>query len=522
MGKVSGYIDKRLIFRETFNNEQSVRVNGGSPTNMVFDKGIAIFKSSYIIYKIKLVGTYSIRIKLSSVVTANNTMFIDFRGTTGYIADNPNGSLLVSSGTTYVNGNSSTTITSETKEIIVSNITINTDVMTVGAASNLTWLKTMSVESIEIYKGVLSAQDVKNLYEGRYNKKVDLNNKEELLGAECLRDGNYINDSTWGKHVTAWEFINGIARYNASETGRAITQTNANMAIPLKAYTLYRLDFIISDCENLAYPYFLTAAGSAMYYPYPVQHSISRFPNGNHTIYFYTNDQAAQGFGLFAYTQGSAFTISNISIKEVIVCKTPSILNVFSPRGSLIEKNGFTFTNTNVSVKKQAEIFTSFFTTQNISKLDFGANDLHKDKTYICWIKTVGWNTVLDSRVLDNGRSMVLIVGTNPQYRVTNDGGATFGNAYSNSAKVNNWELLIITRFTRGNCPVYVNGNLASSININGNVVVPATTNLFIGNNAVNTRQHYGFIDNFRIVDGILSTDEIAQIFSSERRKYNV
>ena len=533
MGKVSGYIDKRLVFRETFNNEQSVRSNNNVPTNATFvPNAIRLTGTSRINTKFPLIkgSTYSVRIKFSNYV--NSWYRYWFAGknvaTTGlFFRDTQTTQVLTFGGATtiavYVNGVSTTTLPSTSCEIVGVFTPNNSDELVIGAYGNTTANGIFAdIELFEIYNGTLSASDAKNLYNGKFTRRANLNDKEELLGEECLKDGNNINDATWGRNVTAWELLNGSARYNASETGRAISQVNVNMAIPLKAYTLYKLSFTISDCNDLAYPYFLTASGGAMYYPYPVQHTISRFPNGNHSIYIYTNDQNAQGLGVYAYTQGSAFTISNLTLKEVLVCKTPSVLEITSPKGSIIEKNGFIFTNTNVTVKKQAELFTSFFTTTSTSKLDLGANELHKDKTYICWIKTVGWNSVIDSRILDNGRSMLRAVGGNPQYRVSNDGGATFGNAYANSATVNTWQLLVVTRFTRGNCPVYVNSQLASTLTISGNVVVPGTTNLFLGNNAVSTRQHYGFIDNFRIVDGILSVDEIAQIYSSERRKYNV
>jgi hypothetical protein len=44
--------DKKLIFKETFADEASVRANGGVPTNVTFNKGKGIFNLGYIKYNL--------------------------------------------------------------------------------------------------------------------------------------------------------------------------------------------------------------------------------------------------------------------------------------------------------------------------------------------------------------------------------------------------------------------------------------------------------------------------------------
>ena len=172
-------IDPRIVFRETFNSEESVRRNRGVPSNVTFNKtGTATFNgtSSYIQYKKMLSGTYTVRIKLNSIVPATNDVLIDFRnaGTSaGLVSQSSTSVLSVSTGTCYVNGIATTTFSSAAKEIVVSGITIAGTTIAVGSAYGLAANFTeASYELIEIYKGTLSAAEIATMYRNSNAKNI--------------------------------------------------------------------------------------------------------------------------------------------------------------------------------------------------------------------------------------------------------------------------------------------------------------------------------------------------------------
>ena len=113
-----------LIFRETFENRVSVIKNGGTPTNVKFENGKAVFNgiSSKVVKKISIDGTCSARIKLN--VSNKSQYILDFRNpsetdsgfiyinaTTGAITRNVTGSI-------YVNGVNRTNISFNQKNLV--------------------------------------------------------------------------------------------------------------------------------------------------------------------------------------------------------------------------------------------------------------------------------------------------------------------------------------------------------------------------------------------------------------------
>ena len=76
--------DKDLIFREVFQDEQTLRKNLGTPTDITsYNPAVFNGTSSKITYPISLNGTYSVRVKCVPNTTVNQFIF-DTRGTLGY------------------------------------------------------------------------------------------------------------------------------------------------------------------------------------------------------------------------------------------------------------------------------------------------------------------------------------------------------------------------------------------------------------------------------------------------------
>lgn len=171
----------RCVFRETFRDEQSVRRNGGNPTNVTFANGVGSFNgvNSKINYKLPLNGTYSVRIRCNPTSFVANRYLFDARGSDAsgvgrfFISVNT-GLVNTSSGTVYVNGIvTKSTIFSNNNEIVIAGIDLiegsglNRSLIGLNQSNGDGLLGT--IDLVEIYQGTLTASEVANLYNNTWN-----------------------------------------------------------------------------------------------------------------------------------------------------------------------------------------------------------------------------------------------------------------------------------------------------------------------------------------------------------------
>ena len=210
----------KLVKRITLNDEQTLRKGGGVPTDVTFSEGKGTFNgtSSKINYNLGLNGTYSVRIRCNPTNFAGNTFLLDMRGTNedgaGLIfLTNATGILGKSSGTAYVNGVATTSTTSGVQnEIIVTGITLTqgtgANLSLIGSRLNNTdeFLGTMDL--VEIYSGTLTASEVSNLYNDRWNREqsfgsntlIDFDSTQGILELHDLNDASTATDVTVNKN----------------------------------------------------------------------------------------------------------------------------------------------------------------------------------------------------------------------------------------------------------------------------------------------------------------------------------
>lgn len=191
----------RIVFRETFNSEQSVRSNGGVPTAVTISKGIGSFNgtTSYIKYNKNLNGVYSVRIKSKNLNPSSSCTYIDFRNSSGtgvgYLTGG-NLNLGASSGTVYVNGIAKNTVNTSSSDIVITGITINCFEIFLNTRYSLANYLDSDIELLEIYQGTLTYSEIKNLYDNDWNK--------EFISSNLLLDydstNGYITDRT-GKNT---------------------------------------------------------------------------------------------------------------------------------------------------------------------------------------------------------------------------------------------------------------------------------------------------------------------------------
>lgn len=191
----------KLIFRETFNDEQSVRNNGGVPTAVTISKGVGSFNgtTSYIKYNKNLNGVYSVRIKSKNLNPSSSCTYIDFRNSSGtgvgYLTGG-NLNLSASSGTAYVNGVASAIVNATSSDIVITGMTINCFEIFLNTRYNLTNYLYSDIELFEIYQGTLTDSEIKNLYDNDWNK--DFISSNLLLDYDSTN--GYITDRT-GKNT---------------------------------------------------------------------------------------------------------------------------------------------------------------------------------------------------------------------------------------------------------------------------------------------------------------------------------
>lgn len=173
MAKESLYhLDKNVVSRLTFNSEQDSINNGFTPVSISYVNGVGIFNNttSYGYFRKPLKGTnYTIRIKCNiTALNVSDMYLMDNRADsgTGYIYLSSTGVLTPSGGTKYINGAVATTVSlGVSSDIVVTGITLDTYLTYIGRYNeSVGGLLNGSIELIEIYDRILSADEVLNLY----------------------------------------------------------------------------------------------------------------------------------------------------------------------------------------------------------------------------------------------------------------------------------------------------------------------------------------------------------------------
>jgi len=658
-------LDRKCVFRETFNDEASVRSKGftlGTQSTIV--DGSAIFNGTinsriqipdylnYSFYK----TTFSLRFKVkfntlihgSGVIGSGNwnlaIMPDQLADLNWAIAFN---SFNIYSTTPIVVGvwhdvvwtKSASTITLYVDNVLIASISTGLKLTSkntvylgnVGGSNTLNG----SISLFEIYKDALTVEEVSNIFNNSMYRDVQLD-KEEQLGPELVVNGGFDSEATWEKQAS-WTILNGRAYYDDVNNLQYIRQNTMTW----KVSTRYRISFDIISETNTFF-YFLNYVGGtpiivgALYttgsYSFLVDTPAS-FTGGTNGLSIYgqtasstpgyidnvsikevlvnrtrsildvcacsgviknkfsgeqyINYEVLQGLGLFSadsgWTKGAGWTISNGKIHATgqasssyttagttIIGRTYKVTYTISNYVSGIAKiacggtgagaertaNG-TYTetivaagtnyfycggtspycdfsdiriyeiiplvvNTATSLVKDGDIIAMLFNGLT-SKIDCGAYDnLIGDKTFCYWSKFYpDASTGNDFIVFRNGQLQIDENKSASCWLTSNN------STYAQSAAVllprAKWKLMVISRTSTGVTNFYIDGVLSGTANQSSGTPVAGTTNIGIGRRGdANSTFFNGLIDKVRIIDGILSVNEISEIFSSERTKYGV
>lgn len=253
-------IPKQPIFRETFTDEQTTRLNGGVPTAVTYSNGIGTFNgtTSFVSYSKPLNGTYSIRFKFYTYNVAIGAikMLFDSRLNSGIgtIYDS-SGILSISSGTRYINGIAADALSNTTTEIIVTGMSL------VGATSligrnflNYAWSNN-SIELFEIYDYTLTANEVKNLYEGKRNRPLDL--KQTATSIDNYYQGVGVIDNYFSTPHTVISQINDNIEVIVNHSFESLTGSLYE-AIGINKYQTTNNGYLLEYGQSTGKLYFST------------------------------------------------------------------------------------------------------------------------------------------------------------------------------------------------------------------------------------------------------------------------
>jgi len=159
-----------------------------------------------------------------------------------------------------------------------------------------------------------------------------------------------------------------------------------------------------------------------------------------------------------------------------------------------------------------------------MSKLDCGSyTTLVGDKSFVAWIKPRSFGEGGYGRFIDNGKVMFSVYTSGNRIGFSSDGYSTTALSAVNSVTFNNQYVFICaTRTSTGITNIYINGVLSGTANQSSGTPATGTNNIILGNNNAGSYAFDGLMSNVRIYDGILSTQEIAQLWQDEKSLYNL
>ncbi len=194
------------------------------------------------------------------------------------------------------------------------------------------------------------------------------------------------------------------------------------------------------------------------------------------------------------------------------------ILNIDSSLGGLADRWGNAITNTSVDIVRDGDIYAQKY-NGSTSKLDAGTPDTFiGDKTFIAWIKPYSFGEGPSNgrgKIIDNTQVEWSLIGDGTAMLFRRDGQEA---SVTGTINLNKWQFVVAVSKANGDSILYVN---TVATGAEANKGTPAAGNsIIIGNNDAQDRTFDGLINAVRIYDGLLSAQEISQIYTSEKERY--
>lgn len=505
------HIDRRVLHRESFLNEESIQNNPyhkGTLTRgnslgfgvneghnyLDFDGAATKIVLNEAIYNIKSVSFW---------IYLDNTSkdIIDFDG--GSHSIEVSLGILTATGwsspTIYVDGVVTTTITGSTWH----HVTVTTSAAFNGTAIKIgseTTFVDGKFADLLIWNNTLTISEISNLC----NNKTYINLVDDTTSQILDADLNYSNlTATWSPSTN----VTGVTSTSFS--------TSAGGSGYLARTTL-----------TVGKRYRMRVSGT--------QTTINNFTIGNgsnSSLYLSTSGTTFDSTFTFTATETTlrlwllnANKTVIFTAFEIAVIKQESgspLFDVTARQGVIIDRTGLrTITNTSVSVVRKGGqyIINSNGTT---STLALGSDFLGiTDLTIIGWIYAFGWGeTSGDGRIITNTKAIAKINDTNDTLNFTSDG-STFAVGASNALNLSAWYFVAITRTTNGTTNLYVGSKdaapiLSGTANQDSGAPSAGSTVYLFSNNGATTFN--GLSLGIKASSKIMTIQQITQFWSSTK-----
>jgi len=577
------HIDKRVIFRETFNSDADVRKNGGVPTGVTFDNGKGAFNgSSYIntnkIFSNIIKNGYSIRVifKTTDLSGIENQIILGERdGNIGFsvgISNNYN-SLYVAHWGVYALESETNILVENTwyeaiyvfisgtgfvfylnnlgysvsnpKSMILSTIpsyigTHNTQ----SGPSSVNYFDG-EIDLIEVYNTVLTAEEVLLLYQKRLYDKPVLSQTQQL-GSELHTNANAASITDEADAITGFTGVRLDEGANIFESQTEITNGSS--------YAIY-VD--INDSPG-QYNRFYTDLNAAPFNcvigtRYRMQADVRHIGTGGKWALL-TSGESAGNSGTtilisdvltaqttfttinheWTYTANTRYFIvrendtlhdggvyfDNFSVKEITKEQLTPILDINPLKGTLEDKYGNSITNTDVTMFQQNGKWVGKY-NGDTSKLNSSNIIIDTgDISILVWFKLHSWGESAGRGQIISNKKFTIFVDTDAdRLRVTSNN-LTYAGTVSNALLLGKWVCIGITRTLTGLATFYIDGILNSTPNQNSGTPTVGITDFTIGNSDAQTAAFDGLIGEVQIIQGILSPQEIQNYYQSTKNNY--
>jgi hypothetical protein len=544
-------IERQCIFREAFLSEAEVRKNRGVPLGITFSKGRGIwtgandqlitYPSSFANFRKTDVFSVRVKMKLSSTQSGSIAVLYKLLSNLGWgVAVISTGYLRFYANSEYKNSTVGTISFNNTfcDIVIVYNDagtykvkfyvngvydTESTAITAMSQTNNpllvcddITGFDdyTGEIEFIEIYNYALNVNEVDRLYNKRRFKNFNIAHSENLSAklnvSACINSGANPYDT-----FTAV----GLDGFDVISDGTGLARVGTADEIPIIAGKTYRVTFddTINSGNNFAGCFFTSAFGSSS-----LSNSVVPIV-GSNTMYLLVI-ASTTAILCFYHSDTSAGNVSvrNLVVKQVAQLSTSKILDVSGQSGSILDKLGNTLTLTSMTVNKEGQVRGMLF-NGSTSKVDCGVpNNLTGDKTILLWFKAFGTGEMSGGAggfLIDNGKLIAFLLISTMKIGVTSNG-STIKFSLAGSFKYKKFHFVAIIRLSNGLTTIYIDGVANGTTFETSGIPAAGTTNLIIGNNTGQTRTFNGLINDVRIVDGLLTSEEISQLYTSEKTQY--
>jgi len=177
--------------------------------------------------------------------------------------------------------------------------------------------------------------------------------------------------------------------------------------------------------------------------------------------------------------------------------------------------------NTDVTVVREGEQYVPR-SNKDTTKVDCGDyHDLTGDITVLAWIRPNSLGENNSGTIIENAqfRLHMLSLTGNLAFRVTSNGG---GDYMYGTVEVNprEYALVAVIRPSGGVADMYINGEVDVTDDDTGTPVA-GTTNIILFNRSAYTTCFDGDIAEVKVIEGLLTAEEISQYFSATKHKYN-